>query len=368
MASKHFKLILKSLKNFAIAYFFGWLIFSPVPGENTNQPKQSKQPIEKILSITGGNQENSSPIQLPPSTSSSTQSGSESKVASSKSNSFSTGSERVTFKSSGSSSPSGNDDDDFDLTIGTKKWERWVCPDPDEIISNPEFWTKLKEESETCLIDEEIEKENKDSSKEMETESTPQRQRRRRLLAVPNTPPLANPTPTRQLDQQIIEKYDLTTKKIQPFQYYSREGILLSGDHRSVRKLIYGHAPELELPDLMSRIPCPTQSDPDKFSRVDCWATTDANLKEALVKIFERTTSVDPNIVTVEMPMHENPAQRATYFIDKTTGSSIYFHKGGKQDGKLWSGASFNPAVIPKMLEQPETIVITDLSNKNNEL
>jgi hypothetical protein len=58
MASKHFKLILKSLKNFAITYFFGWLIFSPVPGENTNQPKQSKQSIEKILSITGGSVDN----------------------------------------------------------------------------------------------------------------------------------------------------------------------------------------------------------------------------------------------------------------------------------------------------------------------
>lgn len=38
MASKSFKSILKSLKNFAIACFFGWLIFSPVLGENNNQP------------------------------------------------------------------------------------------------------------------------------------------------------------------------------------------------------------------------------------------------------------------------------------------------------------------------------------------
>ena len=92
----------------------------------------------------------------------------------------------------------------------------------------------------------------------------------------------------------------MTTKKAQPFQYYSREGILLSGDYRSVRKLIYSHAPKLDLTDLMSRIPCPIQSDPNKFQRVDCWAMLDANLKEVLVKIFERTTSVDPNIITVE--------------------------------------------------------------------
>ena len=34
-----------------------------------------------------------------------------------------------------------------------------------------------KEESETCLIDEEIEEENKDYSKEMEKESTPKKHR-----------------------------------------------------------------------------------------------------------------------------------------------------------------------------------------------
>lgn len=261
-----------------------------------------------------------------------------------------------------------NDNDDFNLTIGTKKWEKWVCPEPDEIISTPEFWTKLQEDSETCLNEEESEEENKDSSKEMETESTPKRSIRRRLFSVPNPPPGVKSTPTGKLDQQNLEMYDFTIKKVQPFQYFSREGILLSGDHRSVRKLIYSHAPELGLSDLMNRIPCPVQLDPDKFQRVDCWAITDGNMKDALIKVFEQTTSMDPNIVTVEMPMHEAPSQRATYFIDKTTGSSLYFHKGGKQDGKLWSGASFNPANIPKMLKQPEVKVITDLSNNNNEL
>ena len=35
----------KFVKNWATACFFGWLIFSPVPGENSNQPQQ---PIETI--------------------------------------------------------------------------------------------------------------------------------------------------------------------------------------------------------------------------------------------------------------------------------------------------------------------------------
>ena len=221
----------------------------------------------------------------------------------------------------------------------------------------------MQKDSETYL------NEDEDDYEDMEPESTSERPRHRRLLAVnPNPLPVAKSMPTGKLDQKNLEMHDFTTKKVQPFQYFSREGILLSGDHRSVRKLIYSHAPELDLPDLMSRIPCPIQSDPDKFQRVDYWAMTDANVKEALVKNFERTTSIDPNIVTVEMPVPEAPAQRATYFMDKTTGSSLYFHKGGKQDGKLWSGANFNPANIPKMLDQPEVKGITDLSNNNNEL
>ena len=89
-------------------------------------------------------------------------------------------------------------------------------------------------------------------------------------------------------------------------------------------------------------------------------------MKDALTKVFEYTTSIDPNIVTVEMPMHEGPYQRATYYIDKTTGSSFYFHKDSKQAGKLWSGTIFDPADIPKMLKKPEVKVITDLNN--NEL
>ena len=43
----------KFARNCAIACFFGWLIFSPVPGENSNQPQQ---PIETIYIRGGGKQ------------------------------------------------------------------------------------------------------------------------------------------------------------------------------------------------------------------------------------------------------------------------------------------------------------------------
>ena len=171
-------------------------------------------------------------------------------------------------------------------------------------------------------------------------------------------------TPTAELDKPNLKKYDLTTQTIQPFQYRSREGITLSADHRSLRKIIYGHAPELGLSDLINRIPCPIQSDPGYFQRTDCWAITDRNMKDALVKVFEYTTFMDPNIITAEMPMHECPTQKATYFIDKITGSSLCFHKGDKQDGKLWSAVAFNPNEILSMLQRPDVKVITDLKKK----
>ena len=43
----------KFVKNWATACFFGWLIFSPVPGENSNQPHQ---PIETIYIRDGTKQ------------------------------------------------------------------------------------------------------------------------------------------------------------------------------------------------------------------------------------------------------------------------------------------------------------------------
>lgn len=53
MSLKRAKSILKSARNFAIACFFCWLIFSPVPGENNNKPQQ---PIETIYIRGGGKQ------------------------------------------------------------------------------------------------------------------------------------------------------------------------------------------------------------------------------------------------------------------------------------------------------------------------
>lgn len=154
---------------------------------------------------------------------------------------------------------------------------------------------------------------------------------------------------------------------MQPFKYLSREGLTLSADHRSLRKIIYSHPEELGFTDLISRITCPIQLDPNKFQRSDCWAVTDNNMKEVVIKLFESTTFQNPNIITTEMPMHECPTNRATYFIEKNTGASMYFQKGGKQDGKLWSVTRFDLDIILTMLNHPSVYVITDF-NQNPDL
>ena len=42
----------------------------------------------------------------------------------------------------------------FDENINTKKWENWVCPNTEEVISQPDFWTYLSEDPQTCTDDE----------------------------------------------------------------------------------------------------------------------------------------------------------------------------------------------------------------------
>jgi hypothetical protein len=376
--------ILITLQKLLLPLFFVWLFVSPL-SEKASQTNLVG--VETALSARGGGRENSEPFssmsspnkissKVPTQTKNMAQpktmpnvKGSEPALVSG---------ERIRYRyppggnpgGNGGGNPGGNGDNDPDITIGTKKWEEWVCPDPDEIISSIDYWNRLQNDPdpETCLeygddmCSDDDDMWEIDDSVDIDSEKT---EMRRRLFAVnPNPPPVGKSTPTGKLDQQNLEKYDFTSQKIQPFNFRSREGILLSADHRALRKIIYAHAPELGLSDLINRIPCPIQSDPDKFQRITCWAITDRNMKDALIKVFESTTFMDPNIITVEMPMHECPAQKATYFIDQTTGSSLCFRKGGKQDGKLWTAKGFDPDKIPSILQQPEVKVITDLKKK----
>jgi hypothetical protein len=134
-------------------------------------------------------------------------------------------------------------------------------------------------------------------------------------------------------------------------------------DHRSLRKAVYGHPMELGLSDIVNRIECPIQKDPTKSQRLNCWSINDVNIRQAVIKIFEYTTFDNPRIVTLERFPPNCSTQRATYFVDRITGNSVYFRIGGKQDGKLWSLHKFQPDEIVSMMKDPNIKKITDISD-----
>ena len=82
---------------------------------------------------------------------------------------------------------------------------------------------------------------------------------------------------------------------------------------------------ELGLSDLGNRVSCPVQMDPqNKWQRIDCWAITDRNIREAVIKIFELTNFKNPGVATLEMFPSSCSNQRATYFVDLKTGNAVY--------------------------------------------
>ncbi len=91
------------------------------------------------------------------------------------------------------------------------------------------------------------------------------------------------------------------------------------------------------------------QADPHKFQRVNCWAITDTNIREAVVKIFEYTTFANPRILTLERFPSNCSTQRATYFVDIVTGDAVDF----RVDGKLWSADNFERSEIINMMKDP---------------
>ena len=123
--------------------------------------------------------------------------------------------------------------------------------------------------------------------------------------------------PTWKLDQDYFKKFDFTTQRIQPSTFTSREGLILSVDHRSLKKIVYSHPDLLELYDLINRVPCPIQADTTKYCRKVCWAITNEGISQGLLKVFRQTTFKNENIITVQMPMLECPLDLATYFINK---------------------------------------------------
>jgi len=321
-------------------------LFNHLPSFSKN-PSQAQVVIEKVRA--GGKQEGPPKIQAPKPKAPPSTRAPKPKISEGSAERI----KKVRFRQpSGNPSGSGNGNGNFNDDIGTKEWENWVCPNPEEIISHPGFWSDLADDPETCTDEDDCEDE--EIQEETQIEEFP----RRRLMEVA-------PTPTGKLDSPNLANFDFTNRKLQPMRFPSREGIQLSMDHRSLRKAVYSHPTELGLSDLGSRIACPVQGDPNKFQRLNCWAITDVNIREAVIKIFEFTTFDNPRIITLERFPPNCSNQRATYFVDIVTGNSVYFRVGGKQDGKLWSLDKFQSNEIIDMMKDPNVKKITDISDYN---
>ena len=81
---------------------------------------------------------------------------------------------------------------------------------------------------------------------------------------------------------------------------------------------------------------------------------TDSGKREALIRIFELTTLIDPNVVTRRFPMPSYPSQDAIAYIDKETYACLFFHAN---DYTLWSAK--------KLSEDEMGVILTNQDFKN---
>ena len=228
------------------------------------------------------------------------------------------------------------------------EWEKKTyCPEPDEIISNVDFWNSYLDSKDLCPnVDVELDKDDDWSFKDIvEIPEEVLSQQRRRLLAT---------QPTAALDKSVKDKHTYSNSVIAPFSFYSKEGKILTIKNKELEKIVYAHSDDLNLLNFSDRVVCPRQTDPTKFQRLECRAVTDSGKKEALIRMLELTTSANPDFITRRFPMPSYPSQDALAYIDTNTNACLFFHA---DNGKLWSA---------KKLSQLEIIAILNTPNFEN--
>lgn len=120
--------------------------------------------------------------------------------------------------------------------------------------------------------------------------------------------------------------------------------------NRELAKIVYAHSDDLNLLNFNDKIICPVQPDPTKYQRTECRAITNVGKKEALIRILELTTSIDPNYVTRKIPMPSYPSQDALAYIDLSTRGCVFFHA---DNGKIWSAARLSEVELRAILNNP---------------
>ena len=236
-----------------------------------------------------------------------------------------------------------------DIGFESIEWEtKASCPNPDEIISNINFWNFYLN-SKDCCPNIDIEFEDPDEWEfedkqliEISDEILSKNKLRRRLLAT---------TLTGKLDKPVKDKNNFSTYDLQPFTFYSKEGKLLTLKNWELEKIVYAHSDDLGLLNFADKIKCPVQPDPHKYQRTECRAITDSAKKEALIRILELTISANPSYLTRKIPMPSYPSQDTLIYIDISTGGSVFFHA---DTGKLWSAGKVSPLELLSILSNPD--------------
>ncbi len=344
-----------------ILLFFGSIFAAPFA--NDNDEKQShlnSSNIPVVLEVARGGGKNKSPESGP-------------KIASDQVPRQMTNSQNQRSQSSGSSpsssksyqsswqpgnqvrySPSGNPSGSGGSGNSGYEGVPWEskasCPNPDEIISNPSFWNSYLDSKDCCPnFDNEFE-DNEDwefeDVVEIPDEILAERKRRRKLFTSGPRPA----PPTAKLDKAVKDKFNFSTYDLQPFKYYSKEGIELTIKNKELEKIVYSHSDDINLPNFADKIMCPVQPDPSKFQRTECRAITDMAKKEALVTILDLTTTVNPDYITRKIPMPSFPSQDALAYIDTETLGGVFFHADSH---KLWSAKKFTELELAAILNNP---------------
>ena len=245
---------------------------------------------------------------------------------------------KVAYFPGGNPGGSGSGEDDF----CDEDWQKKAsCPDPDEIITSPDFWNSYLGSLEKPEVSPNPEY-NVESDEDDKQSTSP-------TITVNEEKPA--PTPTAKLDKENLAKYKSSTTQIKPITFSSKEGIDLTIKNDELDKIVYAHSPDIGLSNEKDAITCPVQTDPTKYQRTNCREVTDESKKEAIERILKLTTSDDPNLITLKFPMPSYPAQEALAYIDQNTRKCLFFHA---DSGKLWSAKTLDEGEMSALLENPK--------------
>ncbi len=306
-----------------IGLSFGCLIFSLLVDTNDSSiSNTSYSSIPAVVRLNGGadNRSSENIISVPPTPPL------EIKVSKNSSSSVSNSKKNISTPQPGSNiryfpneNPGGSGSGNNGLE--TAEWEaKSSCPNPDEIISNVDFWNAYLGSKNLCPnIDVGLDEDDDWTFEDIvEIPDEVLVKKRRRLLAL---------QPTAKLDKPVQSQYTYSNSSIRPFSYYSKEEKILTIKNKELEKIVYVHSDDLDLLNFADRIVCPIQPDPigrDRSINVDGYPRLDLRFNQVEFKTPKhgkdhglpvgsngKTPKTESNVIALEdslvdMPNREN--------------------------------------------------------------